>query len=135
MRYTSAHRPDGRPQENPQMDTPEGHRPESIAAQALGWIDEATRAITPPIHVSTTYIRDPDNQYRTGRVYARADNPAFDQAEAVVARLEGGAVRIGHGCGDRHLSGSCARRPCAGAEGDVLVVAQLADGFRDALGP
>ena len=73
------------------MDTPEGHRPESIAAQALGWIDEATRAITPPIHVSTTYIRDPDNQYRTGRVYARADNPAFDQAEAVVARLEGGA--------------------------------------------
>ena len=73
------------------MDTPEGHRPESIAAQALGWIDEATRAITPPIHVSTTYIRDPDNQYRTGRVSARADNAAFDQAEAVVARLEGGA--------------------------------------------
>src|SRR6187200_1573236 len=91
MRYTSAHRPHGRMQEKPQMDTPEGHRPESIAAQALGWIDEATRAITPPIHVSTTYIRDPDNKYRTGRVYARADNPAFDQAEAVVARLEGGA--------------------------------------------
>jgi len=26
-------------------------RPDSIAAQALGWIDEQTRAITPPIHV------------------------------------------------------------------------------------
>ena len=63
---------------------------DSVAAQGLGWIDEATRAITPPIHVSSTYLRDPDNQYRTGRVYARADNPAFDQAEAVIARLEGG---------------------------------------------
>ena len=73
------------------MDTPEGRRPESIAAQALGWIDDATRAITPPLHVSTTYLRDPDNQYRSGRVYARADNPAFDQAEAVIARLEQGA--------------------------------------------
>jgi len=66
-------------------------KPESIAAQALGWVDEKTRAITPAIHVSSTYLRDPDNQYRSGRVYARADNPAFDQAEAVMAQLEEGA--------------------------------------------
>jgi cystathionine gamma-synthase len=65
-------------------------KPESIAAQGLGWIDEQTRAITPPIHVSSTYLRDTDNQYRTGRIYARADNPAFDQAEAVIAALEHG---------------------------------------------
>jgi cystathionine gamma-synthase len=66
-------------------------KPESVAAQALGWVDEKTRAITPAIHVSSTYLRDPDNQYRSGRVYARADNPAFDQAEAVLAQLEEGA--------------------------------------------
>ncbi|MDP1901358.1 MAG: PLP-dependent aspartate aminotransferase family protein [Rubrivivax sp.] len=71
------------------MDPRPAH-PDSIAAQALGWIDERTRAITPPIHVSSTYLRDPDNQYRSGRVYARADNPAFDQAEAVLSALEGG---------------------------------------------
>ena len=65
-------------------------RPESIAAQALGWVDEKTRAITPPIHLSSTYLRDPDNQYRSGRIYARADNPAFDQAEALLATLEQG---------------------------------------------
>jgi cystathionine gamma-synthase len=65
--------------------------PESIAAQALGWIDEQTRAITPPIHLSSTYLRDPDNQYRSGRVYARADNPAFDQVEAVMCQLEQGS--------------------------------------------
>ena len=73
------------------MDDAPPLRPDSIAAQALGWIDEKTRAITPPIHVSSTYLRDPDNQYRSGRIYARADNPAFDQAEAVIARLEQGA--------------------------------------------
>lgn len=70
---------------------PSSARPETIAAQGLGWIDEVTRAITPPIHVSSTYLRDDDNQYRTGRVYARADNPAFDQAQAVITQLEHGA--------------------------------------------
>lgn len=66
-------------------------KPETIAAQALGWIDETTKAVSPPIHMSTTYIRDADNQYRNGRVYARDDNPSFDQAEAVICALEQGA--------------------------------------------
>ena len=70
--------------------TDKTHHPDTIAAQALGWIDERTRAVIPPLHVSTTYLRDEDNQYRSGRVYARADNPAFDQAEAVINALEGG---------------------------------------------
>jgi cystathionine gamma-synthase len=69
---------------------PKPLHPDSIAAQALGWIDEATRAVVPPIHVSTTYLRDPDNGYRSGRIYARADNPAFDQAESVICALEKG---------------------------------------------
>ncbi|MRG95088.1 trans-sulfuration enzyme family protein [Polyangium spumosum] len=64
---------------------------ESIAAQALGWVDPETRAIVAPIHPSTTFLRDPDNQYRSGRVYGRSDNPTFDQAEALVTALEGGA--------------------------------------------
>ena len=70
---------------------PKTTHPDTLLAQALGWIDESTRAVTPPIHVSSTYLRDADNQYRTGRVYARADNPAFDQAEAVIQGLEGGS--------------------------------------------
>src|SRR4051812_45990431 len=64
--------------------------PESFTAQGLGWIDEATRAINPPIHVSSTYLRDEDNQYRSGRVYMRDHNPAFEQAEALITALEGG---------------------------------------------
>jgi cystathionine gamma-synthase len=69
-------------------------KPESIAAQALGWVDETTRAIAPPIHTSTTFIRDPDNQYRSGRIYARDQNPTFDQAEAVLTALEGGHASL-----------------------------------------
>jgi cystathionine gamma-synthase len=64
--------------------------PESLTAQGLGWVDEATRAITPPVHMSSTYLRDPDNQYRSGRVYMRDHNPAFDQAEALITTLEHG---------------------------------------------
>jgi cystathionine gamma-synthase len=65
-------------------------KPESIAAQALGWVDDATRAIAPPIHTATTYLRDEDNQYRSGRVYSRDQNPSYDQAEALLTALEGG---------------------------------------------
>lgn len=70
---------------------PKQVKPASAAAQGLGWIDEKSRAISPAIQPATTFLRDPDNQYRSGRVYARADNPTFDQAEAVLNHLEGGA--------------------------------------------
>ena len=65
--------------------------PASAAVQALGWVDEKTRAVTPAIHPSTTYLRDEDNQYRSGRGYIRADNPSIDQAEALLNHLEQGA--------------------------------------------
>src|SRR5689334_16892832 len=68
--------------------------PATIAAQALGWIDERTRGIVAPLDTSTTYIRDPDNQYRSGRVYARDHNPTFEQAEAVVTALGGGHASL-----------------------------------------
>ena len=43
-----------------------------------------------PIYTSTTFIRDADNQYRSGRIYARDQNPTYDQAEAVLTALECG---------------------------------------------
>ena len=66
-------------------------RPETVAAGALGFEDSATGAIIPPIHPSTTYLRDPDNGYGRGRVYARADNPTFDAAADTLSALEHGA--------------------------------------------
>jgi cystathionine gamma-synthase len=66
-------------------------QPASAAAQALGLVDETTRAIIPALHPSTTFLRDADNQFRSGRVYARAENPTFEPAEALLAHLEHGA--------------------------------------------
>jgi cystathionine gamma-synthase len=68
--------------------------PATIAAQGLGWTDAATGAVVLPIQPATTFIRDPDNQYRRGRNYGRADNPGYDQPEAVITALEGGAASI-----------------------------------------
>lgn len=65
--------------------------PDTLAAQGLGWTDPATGAVALGLHPSSTFLRDPDNQYRRGRVYARDDNPTFDQAEALLTALEGGA--------------------------------------------
>jgi cystathionine gamma-synthase len=69
-----------------------GYHPATLAAQALGWIDEPTKALVPPVHLAATFIRDPDNQYRSGYSYARPTNPTFVQPEALLATLEGGAA-------------------------------------------
>jgi len=69
-------------------------RPETIAAAAAGFRDEATGAIVPALHPSTTYLRDPDNGYARGRVYARADNPTFETPARIVTALEGGAETL-----------------------------------------
>jgi cystathionine gamma-synthase len=71
---------------------PESTQPATAAAQALGFLDSETAGIVPPIHPSTTYERGSDNQLLSGRLYSRADNPNYDQPEAVLTRLEGGAA-------------------------------------------
>jgi cystathionine gamma-synthase len=70
----------------------EGNRwkPRTIAAQALGLVEPTTKAVVPPLHLATTYVRDPDNQYRAGYAYGRPDNATTRHAEAVLAALEEG---------------------------------------------
>jgi cystathionine gamma-synthase len=63
-------------------------KPRTLAAQALGHVEATTKAIAPPVHVSTTFLRDPDNAYRAGYAYGRPDNPTARQAEEVIAALE-----------------------------------------------
>ena len=69
-------------------------RPATLAAQALGWTDQATGAVVLPLHTATTFERDSDNQYRRGRSYGRADNPSYDQPEALITALEEGAASL-----------------------------------------
>jgi cystathionine gamma-synthase len=73
--------------------------PRTLAAQALGAHEPVTHAIVPPVHVASTFERDPDNQYRTGFAYGRPDNATVRQAEAVIAVLEGAAEAMLLGAG------------------------------------
>src|SRR6266446_7589625 len=73
--------------------------PATLAAQGLGWTDESTGAVVLPMHTATTFLRDPDNQYRRGRSYGRADNPGYDQPQALLTALEGGAASLLFGSG------------------------------------
>jgi len=65
-------------------------KPQTLAAQMAGALEPVTGGVVPPVHVATTFIRDPDNQYRSGFAYGRPDNATVRQVEAVIAALEGG---------------------------------------------
>lgn len=69
-------------------DAPRAPTPRTLAVQAMGTIEPVTKAIVPPLHVASTFIRDPDNLYRSGYGYGRPDNATVRQAEAVIATLE-----------------------------------------------
>ena len=53
----------------------------------------------PPIHLATTFERDPDNLYRSGNIYGRPDNETVREAEAVIGALEGAAATLVFGSG------------------------------------
>ena len=50
-------------------------RIETLAVHAGHSPDPATGAVTPPIHLSTTFEREADGQYHAGLVYSRYGNP------------------------------------------------------------
>ncbi len=78
---------------------PAKYKPQTILAQAAGAVDAETGAIVPPVHIATTFLRDPDNQYRRGFAYGRPDNATVRQTEAVLSALEGGAASLLFGSG------------------------------------
>jgi cystathionine gamma-synthase len=62
-------------------------------------VDPTTGAVTPPIHLSTTFEREPDGSYRGGHVYTRTSNPNRRALEEALATLEGGAAALAFGSG------------------------------------
>ena len=71
----------------------------SLAAQALGHVDPLTKAVVPPIHVATTFIRDADGGYGSGYAYGRPDNATVREAEGVIAMLEEASAALLFGSG------------------------------------
>ncbi len=65
-------------------------RLETIAVHSGRHVDPATGAVTPPIHLSSTFERDPGGEYSRGFSYSREDNPNRHALEQCLAALEGG---------------------------------------------
>jgi cystathionine gamma-synthase len=63
---------------------------ETRAVHAGRHIDPATGAVTPPIHLSTTFERSPEGAYPLGFSYSRDGNPNRTMLEKCLADLEGG---------------------------------------------
>ena len=63
---------------------------ETLAVHAGRRTDPSTGAVTPPIHLSTTFERDADGEYSRGFSYAREGNPNRQSLEECLAALEGG---------------------------------------------
>jgi cystathionine gamma-synthase len=74
-------------------------RIETLAVHAGHAVDPTTGAVTTPIHLSTTFERDPDGGYHGGHVYTRTSNPNRDAVEQALLRLEGGAAAIAYSSG------------------------------------
>ena len=67
-------------------------RIETLAVHAGHDVDPSTAAVTPPIHLSTTFARETDGSYRAGFLYSRYTNPNRAALERCLTELEGGAA-------------------------------------------
>jgi cystathionine gamma-synthase len=65
---------------------------ETLAVHAGNAVDPTTGAITPPIHLSTTFEHEPDGSFPRGYLYTRNQNPTRAALEECLAALEGGVA-------------------------------------------
>jgi cystathionine gamma-synthase len=74
-------------------------RIETLAVHAGGEPDRETGALSPPLHMSTTFEHGPAGERRAGYEYQREGNPTQDRLESALAALEGGAAALVYGSG------------------------------------
>ncbi len=67
---------------------------ETLAVHAGREYDLRSGAVMPPIHMSTTFVRDAEGGYPSGYVYGRSDNPNRHALEICLAELEGGRAAV-----------------------------------------
>src|SRR5687767_10647199 len=72
---------------------------ETLAVHAGRRVDPTTGAVTPPIHLSTTYERSPDGEYPRGFAYSRDGNPNRLALEECLTALEGGKEALAFASG------------------------------------
>ncbi|MEP6633071.1 MAG: aminotransferase class I/II-fold pyridoxal phosphate-dependent enzyme [Luteimonas sp.] len=73
---------------------PQAPKLETIAVHAGGEPDAATGAVTPPLHLATTFQHGPAGERIDGYEYQREGNPTNDRLREAIAALEGGEAAL-----------------------------------------
>lgn len=79
---------------------------ETIAVHSGRQVDQATGAVSAPLHLSTTFERDADGGFSRGFEYSRDDNPNRRSLETALAALEGGEAAVAYSSGMAAISAS-----------------------------
>ena len=72
---------------------------ETLAVHAGRNVDPNTKAVVPPIYLSTTFEREVNGEYPQGYNYTRNNNPNRESLEKCLAKLEGGTTGIAFSSG------------------------------------
>lgn len=109
---------------------------ETLSVHVGREVDEATGAVAPPMHLSTTFERDEDGEYSRGFSYTRPDNPNRRALEACIASLEGGEAATAYASGSAaSLAVFSLLRPGDHVVAPIEVYHGTAKQLRDILGP
>jgi len=73
--------------------------PETLFVHAGAEADAATGAMSPPIHLATTFRHGPAGERVAGFEYVREGNPTQERFESALAALEGGATALAFASG------------------------------------
>ncbi len=79
--------------------------PATLAVHAGAEPDPETGAVSPPIHLATTFKHGPDGERIAGYEYQREGNPTQDRLETALAALEGGAAALAFASGMAAITG------------------------------
>src|SRR5947209_20157897 len=71
-------------------------RLETLAVHAGRRVDPGTGAVTPAIHPSTTFEREPDGSFPRGHIYSRSSAPNRPALEACLIARAGGVGAVAY---------------------------------------
>jgi cystathionine gamma-synthase len=74
-------------------------RPETLFVHAGAEADPATGAMSPPIHLATTFKHGPAGERIAGFEYVREGNPTQERLESALTALEGGVAALAFASG------------------------------------
>lgn len=100
---------------------------ETLAVHAGASPDPATGALSPPLHLATTFQHGPAGERVAGYQYQREGNPSQDALEGALASLEGGAAALAFATGMAAIDGVLQSLP---AGSHVLVPLDCYTGLR-----